>query len=106
MHLSVITCEAIAGKEIEFAQFAEKVGLAVGDIPGVRSVEAFIADGGQVVAIVRVDSKEAYGTIFEDPDGPFHSLVKSLNLSETGRVVSTLCGNSIEQVSAERATVR
>ena len=106
MYVTVITCEPLAGKSSQFRSQFEQVRQSIADMPGVVSSDSFITEDGQLVAVLNLEDEAVHRKLFVDENGPFHNLVRDLNLSETGRLVRTLSGNSTLVPSKEPASVR
>ncbi|MCH7903817.1 MAG: hypothetical protein IH944_04530 [Armatimonadetes bacterium] len=106
MYITVITCEPLAGKSSLFRSQIEQVRQSIADMPGVLSSDSFITEGGQLVAVLNLEDEAVNRELFVDENGPFHTLVRDLNLSATGRLVRTLSGDSTAVATRERASVR
>ena len=106
MYVTVITCEPLAGKSSQFRTQFEQVSQSIADMPGVVSSDSFITEDGQLVAILNLEDEAVHRKLFVDENGPFHNLVRDLNLSETGRLVRTISGDSTAVASQEPASVR
>ena len=106
MYVTVIMCEPLAGRSSQFRSQFEQVRQSMADMPGVLSSDSFITEGGQMVAVLNLEDEAVHRKLFVDENGPFHNLVRDLNLSETGRLVRTLSGPSTAVAHKEPATVR
>src|SRR4051812_14859200 len=95
MYLVVSRWESLPGKEQEFEDRGRAVRAILRSTPGVKLIEGFQTENGQVVAILGYDSQESYERIVNDENGPFQKALAEHRLEECSQWISSERGEAI-----------
>ncbi len=96
MFIVISKWRPLPGKENEFSEIGAKMRSRMRNFPGVKFVHGLKNEEDQPIAIVGYESKEAWDSIVNDPNGPFALAAQEHNIEEIAEWISSDRGESID----------
>ena len=85
MYLVVSRWKPVPGKEEEFEARGKLMRKLLRKQPGVKMLEHFVSDKGEVIAIHGYTNEKSYRKVVHDPKSPFNKALAEHEVEEVGK---------------------
>ena len=92
MYLVVSRWKPVPGKEDEFEARGKQVRKILRKQPGVKMLEHFVTENGEVIAIHGYTNEKSYRKVVHDPKSAFNKALEQHNVDEVAKWIGSDMG--------------